>query len=149
MVRGCRTQIRSRANGYTFTTDIPCGERAAAEGLAGHIEYIEEDYRNITGHCDAFVSIGMLEHVGRENYQTLGGLINRCLTPPGRGLIHSIARDQPYPMNAWIERRIFPGSYPPTLREMGVCARVRTSISAWAVKTNRGSHIISIVFWII
>lgn len=93
-------------------------ERAAAEGLAGHIEYIEDDYRNITGHCDAFVSIGMLEHVGRENYQALGGLINRCLTPHGRGLIHSIARDQPYPMNAWIERRIFPGSYPPTLREM-------------------------------
>jgi len=93
-------------------------ERAAAEGLSGHIEYIEDDYRNITGHCDAFVSVGMLEHVGREHYQSLGGLINRCLAPQGRGLIHSSARDQPYPMNAWIERRIFPGSYPPTLREM-------------------------------
>lgn len=93
-------------------------ERAAAEGLARQVEYIEDDYRNITGHCDAFVSIGMLEHVGREHYQSLGGLINRCLAVQGRGLIHSIARDQPCPMNAWIERRIFPGSYPPTLREM-------------------------------
>jgi cyclopropane-fatty-acyl-phospholipid synthase len=93
-------------------------ERAAAEGLDQQVEYVEDDYRNITGLCDVFVSVGMLEHVGRDNYKTLGGIIDRCLTPGGRGLIHSIARDQPYPMNAWIERRIFPGSYPPTLREM-------------------------------
>jgi cyclopropane-fatty-acyl-phospholipid synthase len=93
-------------------------ERAATEGLAGQVEYVEDDYRNITGRCDAFVSVGMLEHVGRDHYQALGGLIDRCLNLQGRGLIHSIARDQAYPMNAWIERRIFPGSYPPTLREM-------------------------------
>jgi cyclopropane-fatty-acyl-phospholipid synthase len=93
-------------------------ERAATEGLAGQVEYVEDDYRNITGRCDAFVSVGMLEHVGRDHYQALGGLIDRCLNLQGRGLIHSIARDQSYPMNAWIERRIFPGSYPPTLREM-------------------------------
>lgn len=93
-------------------------DRAAAEGLDQQVEYIEDDYRNIAGHCDVFVSVGMLEHVGRANYQALGGIIDRCLSPHGRGLIHSIARDQPCPMNAWIERRIFPGSYPPTLREM-------------------------------
>ncbi len=93
-------------------------ERAAANDLGHQVEYIEDDYRNITGQCDAFVSVGMLEHVGRSNYKTLGGVIDRCLTPNGRGLIHSIARDHPCPMNAWIERRIFPGSYPPTLREM-------------------------------
>jgi len=93
-------------------------ERAAAEGLGRNVEYIEDDYRNISGRCDVFVSIGMLEHVGRDNYRDLGGLIDRCLAPAGRGLIHSIGRDQPCPMNAWIERRVFPGSYPPTLREM-------------------------------
>jgi cyclopropane-fatty-acyl-phospholipid synthase len=93
-------------------------ERAAAEGLQGHVEYFEDDYRNIRGQCDAFVSVGMLEHVGRDNYGTLGNVIDRCLTPTGRGLLHSIGRDQPCPMNAWIERRIFPGAYPPTLREM-------------------------------
>lgn len=93
-------------------------ECAAAEGLQRQVEYIEDDYRNIRGRCDAFVSVGMLEHVGRTNYRTLGGIIDRCLAPAGRGLIHSIARDRACQMNAWIERRIFPGSYPPTLREM-------------------------------
>lgn len=93
-------------------------ERATAEGLDRNVEFIEDDYRNISGRCDVFVSIGMLEHVGRDNYRNLGGIIDRCLAPAGRGLIHSIGRDRPCPMNAWIERRIFPGSYPPTLREM-------------------------------
>ncbi|HWQ95529.1 MAG TPA: cyclopropane-fatty-acyl-phospholipid synthase family protein [Gammaproteobacteria bacterium] len=92
-------------------------ERAAAEGLSG-IEYIEDDYRNITGQYDAFVSVGMLEHVGLDHYRELGEVIHRCLTPDGRGLIHSIGRNKPEPMNAWIEKRIFPGAYPPSLREM-------------------------------
>lgn len=92
-------------------------ERAAAEGLSG-IEYIEDDYRNITGQYEAFVSVGMLEHVGLDHYRELGEVIHRCLTPDGRGLIHSIGRNKPEPMNAWIEKRIFPGAYPPSLREM-------------------------------
>jgi cyclopropane-fatty-acyl-phospholipid synthase len=93
-------------------------ERARAEGLADRVEYIEDDYRNITGEYDAFVSVGMLEHVGVENYPTLGAVVKRSLKESGRGLIHSIGRNQPGKMSAWIERRIFPGAHPPTLGEM-------------------------------
>lgn len=93
-------------------------ERAQREGLADRVTYVEEDYRSIEGECDAFVSVGMLEHVGRSNYQVLGGVIDRCLKPTGRGLIHTISQNQPRPVNAWLQRRIFPGGYPPTLREI-------------------------------
>ena len=93
-------------------------ERAKAEGLSGKIEYVEDDYRNISGEYDVFVSVGMLEHVGPEHYVGLGGVIHHALTPHGRGLIHSIGRNQPELMNEWIEKRIFPGAYPPTLREI-------------------------------
>lgn len=92
-------------------------ERARAEGLSG-VEYIEDDYRNISGKYDAFVSVGMLEHVGLNHYHGLGDVIHRSLTDHGRGLIHSIGRNHPELMNAWIEKRIFPGAYPPTLGEM-------------------------------
>ncbi len=93
-------------------------DKAKEQGLDGRIEYVEDDYRNITGKFDAFVSVGMLEHVGRDNFRPLGDVINRCLTEKGRGLIHSIGRNRADLMNAWIEKRIFPGAYPPTLREM-------------------------------
>ena len=113
-----RYGVRVRAFNLSHEQILYARERAAAEGLGAQVEYIEDDYRNIAGQCDAFVSVGMLEHVGRDNYPLLGAVIDRCLARHGRGLLHSIGRAQPCPMNAWIERRIFPGSYPPTLREM-------------------------------
>ncbi len=93
-------------------------QRAEDEGLSDRVEYILDDYRNISGEYDVFVSVGMLEHVGRRDYPALGAVVNRCLKPEGRGLIHTIGRVKPGPMNAWIERRIFPGAYPPSLKEM-------------------------------
>lgn len=94
-------------------------ERAREEGLGDRVEYIEDDYRNVSGTFDAFVSVGMLEHVGREHYSTMAEVIDRVLKPEGRGLIHSIGRNRAAgPLNAWVEKRIFPGAYPPSLREM-------------------------------
>ncbi|MEJ1965865.1 MAG: cyclopropane-fatty-acyl-phospholipid synthase family protein [Gammaproteobacteria bacterium] len=91
--------------------------RAKHEGLDGRIEFVEDDYRNISGRYDAFVSVGMLEHVGVENYPALGGVAHRSLGDNGRGLIHSIGRNRPAPLHPWITKRIFPGAYPPSLSE--------------------------------
>lgn len=93
-------------------------ERLRQTDVGNRVEYLEEDYRNITGKYDVFVSVGMLEHVGRSNYRELGRVIDRCLKDDGVALIHTIGRNRAQPMNAWIEQRIFPGAYPPTLREM-------------------------------
>lgn len=95
-----------------FATDL-----AQRQGLSGQVEYVLDDYRNISGKFDVFVSVGMLEHVGVQQYPLLGRIIRNCLKPRGRGLIHSIGRNRPKPLNAWIERRIFPGAYPPSLHE--------------------------------
>jgi cyclopropane-fatty-acyl-phospholipid synthase len=92
--------------------------QARERGLEGRVEFIEDDYRNIKGSCDVFVSIGMLEHVGRDHYPELGGVIARSLTAAGRALIHSIGRNRPEPLHPWIEKRIFPGAYAPSLGEM-------------------------------
>ena len=93
-------------------------DRAKSEGYDHQVTYVEDDYRNIQGQCDAFVSVGMLEHVGPINYPALGDVMHQVLTEEGRGLIHTIGRTRPRPMSAWVDRRIFPGAYPPTLGEM-------------------------------
>lgn len=93
-------------------------ERARAEGLEGRVQFIEDDYRNVDGKFDAFVSVGMLEHVGTDQYQALGAVIDRSLSSAGRGLIHSIGRDRPGATTPWIERNIFPGGCPPSLSQM-------------------------------
>lgn len=91
--------------------------RAAREGLANQVEFIEDDYRNVSGRFDVFVSIGMLEHVGRSHYPDLANVIHRSIGDGGRGLLHFIGRSRPYPLSNWIRKRIFPGAYVPTLRE--------------------------------
>jgi cyclopropane-fatty-acyl-phospholipid synthase len=93
-------------------------ERARQEGLTGRIEFVEDDYRNVRGRYDAFVSVGMLEHVGLADFRTLGDVIDRSLGARGRGLLHFIGRNQPMLLNRWIRKRIFPGAYPPALREV-------------------------------
>jgi len=93
-------------------------ERATAAGLQEKVRFIEDDYRTIAERCDVFVSVGMLEHVGLANYQTLGALIDRCLAPDGIGLIHTIGRSHPAPPDKWILKHIFPGGHVPSLGEM-------------------------------
>ncbi len=96
-------------------------DRARKEGLERQVEFIEDDYRNIstqgTGRYDAFVSVGMLEHLGVENYETLGQVIHRTIGDSGRGLLHFIGRKQPRAFSPWIRKRIFPGAYAPSLGE--------------------------------
>src|SRR5690606_22797116 len=92
--------------------------RARAEGLAGQVEFVEDDYRNVSQPCDAFVSVGMLEHVGPEHYRDLGRVIDRSIGAHGRAFLHFIGRHKRQPFSPWIERRIFPGAYAPTLAEL-------------------------------
>jgi cyclopropane-fatty-acyl-phospholipid synthase len=93
-------------------------DRAASKKLASRVTFVEDDYRTMDERCDAFVSIGMLEHVGLVNFRKLGALVKRCLTPDGFGLIHSIGRSFPDRTDPWIVRRIFPGGHVPSLSEM-------------------------------
>jgi cyclopropane-fatty-acyl-phospholipid synthase len=110
--------VKVRAYNTSHEQVLFARERAVREGLTKQVEFIEDDYRDISGEYDVFVSVGMLEHVGEENYPGLCEIIDRCLRPDGRGLVHSIGRHRPVRMNAWAERRIFPGSFPPTLGQM-------------------------------
>jgi cyclopropane-fatty-acyl-phospholipid synthase len=92
-------------------------EVAEQKGLSSMVEFVEDDYRNITGRYDVFVSVGMLEHVGREHYPELSRVIQRTIGDQGRGLLHFIGRCRSLPFSVWIRKRIFPGAYAPTLRE--------------------------------
>lgn len=90
-------------------------ERAAREGLAHQVEFILDDYRNISGGYDAFVSVGMLEHVGTAHYADLGRAIHRAIGNAGRGLLHFIGRNYDRPLSPWIRKYIFPGAHAPVL----------------------------------
>jgi cyclopropane-fatty-acyl-phospholipid synthase len=122
--------------------------RARREGLSGQVEFIDDDYRNVNGCFDVFVSIGMLEHVGHRHFPTLAELLKRVLRRDGgRGLLHFIGRDVPRPLNAWIRRRIFPGGYTPTLGEVTSRVLAPAGMSVIDVENLRLHYARTLAHW--
>src|SRR5579859_6027960 len=107
--------VRVKAFNLSHEQIVYARQQARQEGLAGSVEFIEDDYRNISGQFDVFVSVGMLEHVGLSQYAEFGSTIHRAIGASGRGFLHFIGRNSPAPLCPWIRKRIFPGAYAPTL----------------------------------
>jgi cyclopropane-fatty-acyl-phospholipid synthase len=98
-------------------------KRVAEAGLAGSIEVLLRDYRDLDGQYDKLVSIEMIEAVGSENYDTYFAQCARLLRPGGRMLIQAITiADQQYRYAEkqvdFIKRYIFPGGCLPSLSVM-------------------------------
>ena len=69
--------VRVRAFNVSTEQIAWAKERAERARLTGRVEFVQRDYRDIDGPCDAFVSVGMLEHVGRGSYRELGAVLRR------------------------------------------------------------------------
>jgi cyclopropane-fatty-acyl-phospholipid synthase len=113
-----RYGVKVRAFNISHEQIAYAREQARREGMSGQVEYVEDDYRNIAGRQDVFVSVGMLEHVGLKHYEEFGRTINRTVGDWGRGLVHFIGRNYPHPFSPWMRKRIFPGAYAPALSQV-------------------------------
>lgn len=76
------------------------------------------DMRELSMRFDRVVSVGMVEHVGRENYGQFMDSVRKVLKPGGMFLLHFISALKEYPGDAWMKKYIFPGGVVPSLREM-------------------------------
>lgn len=89
------------------------------ENLQDVAEVLLVDYRELGDRTwDYIVSVGMFEHVGKENLGLYFKDIARYLKHDGVALIHGITRQQGGAYNGWINKYIFPGGYVPGLQEM-------------------------------
>ena len=122
-------------------------ERAQAEGLQDRVEFVLDDWRAISQPADVFVSVGMLEHVGVENFPLLGEVIRGCIGDEGRGLIHSIGLNCPRPLSSWIATHIFPGAQPPSIGEMTQIFEQK-KLSIWDVENLRLHYALTLRHWL-
>jgi len=67
---------------------------------------------------DKIVSVGMLEHVGKQHIGTFAKDLKALLKPGGLALIHCITFTSEAPVSPWILKHIFPGGYIPTVSEL-------------------------------
>lgn len=79
------------------------------------------DYRDLEKsglEFDRVVSVGMIEHVGRGNYELFMKNVDAVLKPQGLFLLHYISALKEHEGDAWIKKYIFPGGTIPSLREI-------------------------------
>ena len=96
-------------------------KRIAAEGLEDRIHAKLMDYRELPKmgrRFDRIVSVGMIEHVGRENYPLFLECVDKVICQSGVFLLHFISGLKEYPGDPWIKKYIFPGGMVPSLREI-------------------------------
>lgn len=96
-------------------------ERIKEEHLEEYLTVELMDYRDLEKsnlHFDRVVSVGMLEHVGRPNYELFFKNVDSVLNDQGLFLLHFISGRKEYPGDPWIKKYIFPGGVIPSLREI-------------------------------
>ena len=96
-------------------------ERIKENHLESQLEVRLMDYRDLPESglkFDRVVSVGMLEHVGRDNYQLFLDCVEKVLKPGGLFLLHFISALKEHPGDPWVKKYIFPGGTVPSLREI-------------------------------
>ena len=94
-------------------------QRARERGLSDRARFLLQDYRSLNGQFDRIVSVGMFEHVGLSRYDEFFKHLHALLADDGVAVLHTIAKkNDPGPINPWMLRHIFPGTYLPTLSQL-------------------------------
>jgi cyclopropane-fatty-acyl-phospholipid synthase len=82
----------------------------------GHaMTVVECDFREIPGQYDKLLSIGTLEHAGRDQLDEVVGAHAAALKPGGLGVIHFIGHVGEADTEFFIREHIFPGGWIPSL----------------------------------
>lgn len=139
--------------GITLSTEQAnlARKRAAEAGLTERVDIRVQDYRDIgDGPFDAISSIGMSEHVGREQTPAYAAALFSLLRPGGRLLNHAISWNagptRPDP-DSFIPRYVFPDGEMISLGEM-VAALEGTGFEVLDVEALRRHYALTLRAWV-
>lgn len=91
-----------------------------------------QDYRDLNEKFDRICSVGMFEHVGYKNYPEYFAVANRCLTPDGLFLLHTIGNNYSTTISTpWINKYIFPNGMIPSIAQLAKPAEKILVMEDW------------------
>ncbi|MDQ0731947.1 SAM-dependent methyltransferase [Arthrobacter sp. B1I2] len=139
--------------GVTLSTEQAglARKRAADAGLTGSVDIRVQDYRDVRdGPFDAISSIGMSEHVGREQTPAYAAALFGLLRPGGRLLNHAIswnAGPTSSDPDSFIPRYVFPDGEMISLGEM-VTAVESAGFEVLDVEALRRHYALTLRAWV-
>jgi len=109
----------ARGTGINTTTEQvrETRDEIKRRGLEGKVEVLERDFREVPRQFDKLLSIGTLEHAGRDQLPEVIRAHSDYLKPGGLGVIHFIGHVGVRDTEFWIRKYIFPGGWIPSLAE--------------------------------
>jgi cyclopropane-fatty-acyl-phospholipid synthase len=126
-------------------------KRAADAGLTERVDIRVQDYRDVDdGPFDAISSIGMSEHVGREQIQHYASQLHGLLRPGGRLLNHAIswnAGPTAADPDSFIPRYVFPDGEMLSLPDM-VAALESAHLEVMDVEALRRHYALTLRAWV-
>jgi cyclopropane-fatty-acyl-phospholipid synthase len=115
-------------------------------GLADKLRLVDADFREVQGQFDKVVSIGVLEHAGRDQLFDVVKAHADSLKPGGLGMLHFIGHVGRFETELWIREHIFPGGWIPGLAET-LQAMERCGLEILDVENLRRNYALTLDEW--
>jgi cyclopropane-fatty-acyl-phospholipid synthase len=136
-----------KATGYNTT-------RSQVEHAKRQIEFrrlkktaiVEGDFRSMEREYDKVVSIGCLEHAGRDSLRGVIQAHARSLKPGGLGLIHFIGHVGHFETDYFIRKYVFPGGWIPSLADV-VVEMEKAGLEVLDVENLRRHYALTLDAW--
>ena len=147
MFRALET-IGARGTGLNTTSEQVDWLRReiARRNLSGSLSVREADFRAVDGPYDKLVSIGVLEHAGRDQ---LGAVVRAhadFLKPGGLGMLHFIGHIGPRETDLFIRKHVFPGGWIPALSDVLV-EMERAGLEVQDIENLRRHYALTLDVW--
>ena len=86
-------------------------------GLKDRVKVVETDFRDAFATFDKVVSIGVLEHAGRNQLRDVIAAHAKFLKPGGLGVLHFISHVGHFETEFFVRKYVFPGGWIPSLAD--------------------------------
>lgn len=124
--------------------------RIDAAGLSDQITLMLTDYREIATQgvsFDRVVSVGMMEHVGKDNIGAYMEANRVLLKENGIGLLHTIGNMKSSNIDDWMDKYIFPGAYLPEPGEL-IDGLRDTGMQVYLLENLRTHYALTLQAWL-
>ena len=110
----------ARVTGLNATTEQVEWLRGeiARRGLESSLDVVEADFRDVRQQYDKVISIGTLEHAGRDQLAEVVRAHADFLKPGGLGVLHFIGHVGRRDTEFYIRKHVFPGGWIPSLADV-------------------------------
>jgi cyclopropane-fatty-acyl-phospholipid synthase len=121
-------------------------QEIARRGLSDQLRVREADFREVDGQYDKVVSIGVLEHAGRDQLKAVIRAHADFLKPGGLGMLHFIGHIGPRETELFIRKHVFPGGWIPALSEV-IVEMERCGLEVVDIENLRRHYALTLDVW--